>query len=110
MELVIVVGILAALVALAMPYYGEQVEQSKRAAMLGNLHILKKALMDYKADLGSYPLTLNLLAQPPSSFPYVLEVPVDPTEQEGSALRAGWGYNPISGNSSYTLDPKYSNL
>ena len=52
LELLLVIGIIAALVGLAMPYYQDYVGESKNAVMRANLQVFKRALMDYKADKG----------------------------------------------------------
>lgn len=86
LELLLVVGIIAALVGLALPYYNDYVGESKNAVMRSNLHVLKRALMDYKADKGYYPdptiLSTELVPK------YLLDFPVDP-EQDAVA---SWGY------------------
>jgi len=42
LELLLVIGIIAALVGLAVPYYQDYVGQSKNSIMQANLHLLKK--------------------------------------------------------------------
>lgn len=100
LELIIVVSIIAALVTLAMPYYRDYVGESKNAVMRANLHTLRKALMEHKADLGYYPASLTDLVSPPPGKPrYLMAIPVDP--EEGAP--PDWGYNPATGR----LDPRY---
>lgn len=114
LELIIVVGILAALVALAMPYYQDYVSESKHSVMRANLHTLRKALMDYHSDNSSskpYPADLRYLADPTldPDYPtaptqkYLLEVPVDP--EVGAPATWGYVYNPVT--KVYSLDSKY---
>lgn len=109
LELLIVVGIIAALVGLAMPYYQDYVGQSKNSIMRANLHLLKKTLMEYKADKGVYPKFLdNPEFQEESLVPkYLMEVPEDP---EDDAVY-NWGYERVELDpASYTLHKKYNEL
>jgi general secretion pathway protein G len=99
LELLIVVGIIAALVGLAMPYYQDYVGQSKNSIMRGNLHLLKKTLMEYKADKGEFPAALTDLVPK-----YLMELPVDP---EDNAV-TDWGYTRSGDKQSYTLNSKYN--
>ena len=87
-ELIIETGIMAALVGIAVPYYGDYVNESKHAVMRANLHTFEKALMDYRADKGSYPLTANVYDLVAGSPRYLVEFPVDPTD----SAPATWGY------------------
>ena len=104
LELIIVVGILAALVGLAAPYYRDYVSESKNAIMRSNLHTLKKGLMDHFADLGHYPARLEIMN---STHTYFMEIPIDP---EDGAI-ASWGYSaPLPALDSYSLNSKYQGL
>ncbi len=107
LELIIVVAILAALVALAMPYYRDYVAESRHSVMLANLHAVRKALMEHHADRKVYPDKLEHLARPPAdgvSQRYLMDIPVDP--EEGAV--ASWGYATQAACASYTLDAKYN--
>ncbi len=99
LELVITIGIIAALVGLAVPYYQDYVSQSQNAVMRANLHILKKALMEYKSDKGTYPDVLTKLV--PS---YIVEIPTDP---EPDAVK-DWSYNFIDANNYSFTATKYN--
>ncbi len=91
-ELIIVVGIISAMIALAIPYYGDYVKSSKLAVQNSNFFAIKKAVMEYHADKGVYPADANaliVLTQPPNK--YLMEIPVDPDLQPGDP--ATWGYN-----------------
>lgn len=99
LELLLVIGIIAALVGLAVPYYQDYVGQSKNSIMRANLHLLKKALMEYKADKGEFPPDLATLVPK-----YILELPVDP---ESTAV-LNWGYVRAADKLSYTLNSKYN--
>lgn len=100
LELLIVVGIIAALVGLAMPYYQDYVGQSKDSIMRGNLHLLKKTLMEYKADKGEFPAALSDLVPK-----YLMELPIDPKDDAVD----NWGYSRSVDKQSYTLNSKYNN-
>ncbi len=117
LEVLITVAILAALLGLAAPYYQDYLGTGRHTAMLHNLKTVKKALMDYKADLGTYPRYLSYLAAPESDpnfvgrepVRYLLEIPTDP---EANAV-ASWGYTPTtdaSGRPTYSLATKYTGL
>ncbi len=108
LELLLVIGIIAALTGLAVPYYQDYVSQSKNSIMRANLHTLKKALMEYKADVGSYPASIQLLTIPPAEKPnkYLIDLPADPESPE----IANWGYTQVDSGASYTLNVKYLKL
>ena len=95
--------ILSALVALAVPYYQSYVEESRRAVMLANLQTVKKTLIDYKADNGSYPLALSDLVPK-----YFIDLPSDPNVVATQAKMYDWGYHQTDG--SYGLDIRYNGL
>ena len=102
-ELILVIGIIAALVGIAAPYYGDYVNESKYAVMRSNLNTFRKALMDYRADKGSYPASADTVGT--ELVPkYLLDFPVDPTD---NAL-ATWGYQ-IDGDG-YKLADYYMQL
>ncbi len=111
-ELVIVVGIIAALVGIALPYYGDYVNESKHAVMRANLNTFEKALMDYRADKGYYPSAADINTLVSGMPQYLAEFPVDPT----SGAPASWGYSlpyalpqdvPATEKYRYNLDSRY---
>ncbi|MBI3038278.1 prepilin-type N-terminal cleavage/methylation domain-containing protein [bacterium] len=110
LEILIVVGILVTLAALAIPYYQDYLSESKNSTMRTNLHTLRKTLMEYHADLGTYPASLTYLITPETSTKraYLLNVPTDPEPD----APADWGFTPytVNGSSSYFLAPKYDGL
>ena len=91
-------AIIGALVALAIPFYQDYVSESKNSVMRANLHTLKRALMDYKADKGYYPTNLDALVPK-----YLMEKPIDP--EPGAP--ADWGYTKVS-DDDYDLATKYN--
>ncbi|EKD83138.1 MAG: hypothetical protein ACD_39C00864G0002 [uncultured bacterium] len=112
LELIIVIGIIAALVGIAVPYYGDYVNESKYAVMRSNLHTFEKALMDYRADKGFYPATANVYDLVSGSPQYLVEFPIDPTD----GAPATWGYSlpynlpadvPVGEKYRYVLDSRY---
>lgn len=107
MELLIVVGVMAALVGLAVPYYNDYVAQSEVAVMKTNLKALRKALMEYRTDYGKYPLTANVavLATTTLGRGYLLDFPKDPMRENQSV--STWGYRCDTG-ASYTFDARYT--
>jgi general secretion pathway protein G len=104
LELLLVIGIIAALTGLALPYYQDYVGQSKNSVMRANLHTFKKALMEYRADNDSYPDKNQIKDELVPK--YLMEFPVDP-EADAPAT---WGYvfPGIIDEDLYELDPKYS--
>lgn len=81
LELLIVIGVLAGLVALAIPYYADYVGQAKLETMRSNLRAVKKAVIDFRADLGTYPLYIYELSTgsgPGQTVRYFAELPADP--------------------------------
>lgn len=98
LELVMVIGMIAALVGIAAPFYQDYVGQSRNAVMRANLQLLKKTLMEYKADKGTYPPDIETLVPQ-----YIMEYPVDPELDAPSS----WSYQLIS-PTEYQLNAKYS--
>lgn len=88
-ELIIVIGIIGALVGIALPYYGDYVNESKYAVMRANLNTFEKALMDYRSDKGYYPPTASVNDLVSAIPQYLVEFPVDPTD----GAPASWGYS-----------------
>lgn len=108
-ELIITVAVLAALVGLAVPYYNDYVAQSRRIVMESNFRALRKAIMDYHADTGNYPLDANALpaALSQGSIKYLMEIPADPD----TPAPPTWGYQlvpPVTGQPAW--DSKYQYL
>lgn len=106
-ELIIVVAVIAALVALAAPYYTDYVAQSEVAVMKANLKAQRKALMEYRADNGKYPVTAKFgdLATTTPGRGYLLAIPTDPLKSNQAI--ASWGYTSADG-SSYNLHAVYA--
>lgn len=109
-ELLIVVGVMAALVGLAMPFYTDYVAQSEVAVMKTNLKALRKALMEYRTDKGRYPYTaeVGILATTTLGKGYLLDFPKDPMKEHQSV--ATWGYEYQAGWTDYKLDPVYDGV
>lgn len=103
LELLLVIGIIAALTGLALPYYQDYVGQSKNAVMRSNLHMLKKSLMDYRTDKGSYPPTASLHTELVPK--YLMEFPVDP--EDGAPASWGYKFPGVSDPAQFDLDAKY---
>lgn len=90
-----VIGILATLVGLAIPYYQDYAEQSRIATLQNNLYQLRKALIACHADNRWLPANsgeLNLLVDGVGAAKnrYFQVLPVDPT----TGL-ADWNYTLI---------------
>jgi general secretion pathway protein G len=73
-ELLVVLAIIATLLTLAVPRYFQHVERSKEAVLRENLATVRDAIDQYHADVGTWPATLESLAE----RRYLRAVPVDP--------------------------------
>lgn len=73
-ELLVVLAIVATLLTLAVPRYFQHVERSKEAVLKENLATVRDAIDKYHADTGTWPATLDALAE----RRYLRTVPVDP--------------------------------
>lgn len=98
LEILIVVSIIATLIGIAAPFYRDYVSDSQSAVMRANLQLLKKSLMEYKTDKGTYPPDIETLVPQ-----YLMEYPIDP---EANAPTS-WSYQLIS-PTQYQLDAKYN--
>ena len=82
-ELLVVLAIVATLLTLAVPRYFQHVERSKEAVLKENLATVRDALDKYHADTGTWPGTLETLAEKR----YLRVVPTDPlTERSDTWL------------------------
>lgn len=97
LEILVVVGIMAGLLALAMPYYQDYLESSRRAVMEANFRAVRKALMEYMADTGK-PLPTDGADLKAKLVPkYLMNFPTDPEPSTvTSPVPEYWGYNPLS--------------
>jgi len=73
-ELLVVLAIIATLLSLAVPRYFQHVERSREAVLRENLATVRNAIDQYHADIGTWPPTLESLADKR----YVRGVPNDP--------------------------------
>ena len=73
-ELLVVLAIVATLLTLAVPRYFQHVERSKEAVLKENLATVRDAIDQYHADAGTWPPSLESLAE----RRYLRSVPVDP--------------------------------
>lgn len=73
-ELLVVLAIIATLLAISAPRYFQHVERSKEAVLRENLAGLRDAIDQYHADTGTWPASLDDLAE----RRYLRAVPVDP--------------------------------
>jgi general secretion pathway protein G len=73
-ELLVVLAIIATLLTLAAPRYFQHVERSKEAVLRENLATVRDAIDQFHADAGTWPPTLESLAEKR----YVRAVPTDP--------------------------------
>ena len=82
-ELLVVLAIIATLLTLAVPRYFQHVERSREAVLRENLATLRDAIEQYHADKGTWPGSLQTLAE----ARYLRSVPQDPiTESDETWL------------------------
>lgn len=68
-ELLIVVLILAALSAIAIPRISQSAQNAKANACHTNLDVINSSIEMYNADTGGYPANLTLVTQSVTYFP-----------------------------------------
>jgi general secretion pathway protein G len=73
-ELLVVLAIVATLLTLAVPRYFQHVDRSKEAVLRENLATVRDAIDQYHADTGTWPPSLEGLAEKR----YLRAVPTDP--------------------------------
>jgi general secretion pathway protein G len=80
-ELLVVLAIIATLLTLAVPRYFQHVERSKEAVLRENLATVRDAIDQYHADTGSWPPTLEALAE----RRYLRAPPTDPITERADS-------------------------
>ena len=83
-ELLVVLAIIATLLSLAVPRYFQHVERSKEAVLRENLATVRDAIDKYHADTGTWPPTLENLAEKR----YLRAVPTDPITERADTWQA----------------------
>lgn len=73
-ELLLVLALVALLASLVAPVVTGSVYRAKEATLKENLYILRKAIDDYYADAGNYPMELEALVEKR----YIRKIPTDP--------------------------------
>jgi general secretion pathway protein G len=73
-ELLIVMSIAVVLASVGLALYSNSVKRAKEAALLENLHLMRKAIDEYYADKQKYPATLDTLV----TDKYLRSIPSDP--------------------------------
>jgi general secretion pathway protein G len=81
-EMMVVMAILAALLAIAAPRYFESLEHAKETALRADLKAMREAIDKFRGDTGKFPPSLEQLV----ADRYLSIVPVDPVTD--SAI--GW--------------------
>lgn len=74
LELIVVVSVLGILAAIAIPNFIGTPPRAREAVLKTNLHTLRTVIDQYYADQGTYPPSLDALAEEG----YVRDVPFDP--------------------------------
>lgn len=95
-ELLVVLAIIATLLTLAVPRYFQHVERSKEAVLRENLATVRDAIDQYHADAGTWPPTLESLAEQR----YLRKVPIDPITERADT----WQIIPPPGGESGVYD------
>lgn len=81
MELILVMTLLALLASISAPVVSHSIRRSKEATLKEDLHVMRKIIDDYYADVGHYPKSLSILVEDK----YLRKIPVDPfTERNDS--------------------------
>lgn len=108
-ELLVVMAVLALLLAIAVPRFGERVDRSREVVLKENLMHLRTAIDQYHADRGRYPDTLEELVK----LRYLREAPMDPITERSdtwaivappSGADAGTVYDVHSGSEGTARD------
>lgn len=68
-ELLIVVSILGAMAAIAIPKIGESAGTAKINVCNANVQVMNRQIELYKANTGSWPIPLKQVTEDPSYFP-----------------------------------------
>jgi general secretion pathway protein G len=79
-EIIIVLGIIALLVGVALPTYKSATVKAREAVLHENLFILRKLIDQYAQDKGKYPASLQTLIEDS----YIRSIPVDPMTHEST--------------------------
>ena len=80
-ELMVVMGIVALLLTIALPRYFEGLQRAKESVLRQDLSVMRDAIGHYFGDKGAYPATLEVLVEQR----YLRAIPEDPiTEQTDS--------------------------
>jgi general secretion pathway protein G len=82
-EMLLVLAFMSLLAGLVTTVAGQKIRQSKESALREDLHILRKAIDDYRADNGRYPEQLKDLADKR----YLRAVPQDPFTESVESWR-----------------------
>jgi general secretion pathway protein G len=88
-ELLIVMTIIAILATAAVPQIFDATQRAEEAVLRQDLHIMRDAIDQYRADNGEYPQRLQDLA----ANAYLREIPEDPITDSRSTwivVRADW--------------------
>ena len=105
-EMMVVMAMIAALIAIAVPRYFDGLQRTKETALKQNLKEMRDAIDDYHADKGVYPDSLEALV----NERYLRFIPTDPMtektdtwqivspENQGIAGQNGYVYDVLSGS------------
>jgi len=105
-EMMVVMAMIAALIAIAVPRYFDGLQRTKETALKQNLKEMRDAIDDYHADKGIYPGSLEALV----NERYLRFIPADPMtektdtwqivspENVGMSGQAGYVYDVQSGS------------
>jgi len=73
-ELLVVLAIIGTLLTLAVPSYIQHLDRSREVVLQENLSVMRQAIEQYRADTGTWPPSLETLAEKR----YLRRVPIDP--------------------------------
>jgi type II secretion system protein G len=109
-ELLITVAIITILMAIAIPAYTNFVAKGRDSKRRSDLKTLQSALTQYRADQGSYPISLipgQPLANPTNTQTYLQRVPIDPLTTYGEYPQYVYVAKPNSCNNTTTRCTAY---
>lgn len=119
-ELVVVIIIVAILTAVAVPKFYDRADDAREAATLQSLATLRGAIELHRADLGSYPATLetDILSYLKGPFPAarvggaesaaVKASTLDPIANSDVDDAGGWIYNSTTGELKINMTSHFS--
>lgn len=80
-EMLIVVSIISIMALIVIPRINGATRRGREAALMANLQVMRRAIMQFQNDTGCYPVSLQDLVRPKSAPPVLGLSPVDGREE-----------------------------